>query len=67
MITIRYDIASYGVAFYNEGDSAKIRAYMEEEGCSVEEAIEELANAGVIDRPEDIGFEQDVSCTYTEI
>lgn len=67
MITIRYDITSYGFAYYNEEDSAKIRSYMEETGCSAEEAVMELANAGAIEGlPEEIGIDQDSSCTYTE-
>ena len=66
-ITIRYDITTYGFAYYNEEDSAKIRSYMEEEGCSVEEAIWALANAGAIaGLPEEIGIDQDSCCTYTE-
>lgn len=66
-ITIRYDITTYGIATYDEQDSAKIKSYMEETGCSVEEAIWELADAGAIaGYPEDIGVERDSCCTYTE-
>lgn len=66
-ITIRYDITTYGYAYYNEEDSAKIRSYMEETGCSVEEAIWELVDAGAIeDYPENIGIDHDTCLTYTE-
>lgn len=66
-ITIKYDITTYGYATYDEQDSAKIRSYMEEADCSVEEAIWELADAGaIVGYPEEIGIDQESCCTYTE-
>lgn len=66
-ITIRYNITASGIATYNEEDSAKIRAYMEEDNCSVEEAIWGLAADGVIEGyPEEIGTDQENRYIYTE-
>ena len=66
-ITVKYHISTSGVAFYDEEDSAKIRAYMEETHCSVETAIWELAAVDELAGfPEEIGYELKNDCTYTE-
>lgn len=67
-IAIRYHISTSGVAVYDEEDSAKIRAYMEETCCSVETAIRELAAVDELEGfPEEIGYEQTNDCAYTEV
>ena len=64
-ITIEYEITTYGTATYDEEDSAKIMSYMEETGCYIEEAIEELAKVGaIVGLPEEIGTDQTSSCFY---
>ena len=66
-ITIEYKITTYGTATYDEEDSAKIMSYMEETGCYIEEAIEELAKAGAIaGLPEEVGTDQTSWCDYVE-
>lgn len=66
-ITIEYKITTYGTATYDEEDSAKIISYMEETGCYIEEAIEELAKVGaIVGLPEEIGTDQTSWCDYTE-
>ena len=67
-ITVRYHLSINGIAFYDEEDSAKIRAYMEETHCSVETAIWELAAVDELAGfPEEIGYELENAYTYTEV
>ena len=67
-ITVRYHISTSGVAFYDEEDSAKIRAYMEETHCSVETAIWELAAVDELAGfPEEIGHDLQSDYAYAEV
>lgn len=66
-ITIEYKLTTYGTATYDEEDSAKIMSYMEETGCYIEEAIEDLAKVGAIaGLPEEIDTNQTSWSDYTE-
>ena len=66
-ITVKYNLSINGIAFYDEEDSAKIRAYMEETHCSVETAIWELAAVDELAGfPEEIGYELENGYNYTE-
>ena len=67
-ITVKYNLSINGIAFYDEEDSAKIRAYMKETHCSVETAIWELAAVDELAGfPEEIGYELENGYTYTEV
>ena len=64
-ITVNYTQTIYGTATYDEEDSAKIRAYMEELDCTIWDAIIDLTNEGEIEGyPEEIGTDLDSDCDY---
>ena len=64
-ITVNYTQTIYGTATYDEEDSAKIRAYMEELDCTIWDAIVDLMLKGEIsDYPEEIGTDLDSDCDY---
>lgn len=64
-ITVNYTQTIYGTATYDEEDSAKIRAYMEEANCTIWDAIIDLMLEGEIEGyPEEIGTDLDSDCDY---
>ena len=65
-ITVNYTLTTYGTATYDEEDSAKIRAYMEELDCTIWDAIVDLMLEGEIaGYPEEIGTDLDGDCDYS--